>query len=156
MLRRAQRLNFSTLAGTVYRELRQSLIDMDTLFQLEETVTVLEGIREKVGDGVTVEFAPGIRPAFRTFPSMFDMWPGNVPEDPEGFDEEAELQRAVELARSSDVAVIVAGEWQNMIGENASRAGMDLPGRQLELIQAVVETGTPTVLLVMNGQRVLG
>ncbi|MEA2310386.1 MAG: beta-glucosidase, partial [Solirubrobacteraceae bacterium] len=121
-------------------------------FDLDETVTVLAGIRDKVGDGVRVEYAPGIRPGQRSFPSIFDMWPGNIPEDPEGFDDEAELQRAVELARAADVAVVVAGEWQNMIGENASRALLELPGRQLELLQAVVETGTPVVLLVMNGR----
>ena len=39
-----------------------------------------------------------------------------------------------------------------MIGENASRSSLELPGRQLELLQAVVETGTPVVLLVMNGR----
>ena len=79
---------------------------------------------------------------------------GNAPEDPEGFDDEAELQRAVELARESDIAVVVAGEWQNMIGESASRSSLELPGRQLDLLQAVVEAGTPVVLLVMNGRPV--
>ena len=44
------------------------------------------------------------------------------------------------------------GEWQNMIGEAASRSSLELPGHQLELLQAVVETGTPVVLLVMNGR----
>ena len=83
---------------------------------------------------------------------MFDMFPGNAPEDPEEFDDEAELRRAVELARGADVAVVVVGEWQNMIGEAASRSSLELPGRQLELLQAVVETGTPVVLLVMNGR----
>ena len=83
---------------------------------------------------------------------MFDMWPGNTPEDPEDFDDDAELAKAAELAARSDVAVLVAGEWQNMIGESASRSSLELPGRQLELIQAVVATGTPTVLLVMNGR----
>ena len=39
-----------------------------------------------------------------------------------------------------------------MIGEMASRSSLELPGRQLELLQAVVETGTPVVLLVMNGR----
>ena len=39
-----------------------------------------------------------------------------------------------------------------MIGEQASRSSLELPGRQLELLQAVVATGTPTVLLVMNGR----
>ena len=83
---------------------------------------------------------------------MFDMFPGNTPPDPEGFDDEAELQRAVELARDSDVAVVVLGEWQQMIGEAASRSSLELPGRQLELLQAVVATGTPVVLLLMNGR----
>jgi beta-glucosidase len=121
-------------------------------FELDETVTVLDGIRRKVGEAVKVDHAPGIRPAQRTFPSMFDMFGGNAPEDPEGFDDEVELQRAVDLARESDVAVVVAGEWQNMIGEAASRSSLELPGRQLELLQAVVKTGTPVVLLVMNGR----
>ena len=48
--------------------------------------------------------------------------------------------------------MVVLGEWQNMIGEAASRSSIELPGRQLELLQAVVATGTPTVLLVMNGR----
>ena len=68
-------------------------------FDLDETVTVLDGIRRKVGDGARVEYAPGVRPAQRFFASMFDMFGGNAPEDPEGFDDEAELERAVELAR---------------------------------------------------------
>ena len=83
---------------------------------------------------------------------MFDMFGGNAPDDPDGFDEEAEFQRAVELAGDADVAVVVVGEWQNMIGEAASRSSLELPGRQLELLQAVVATGTPVVLLVMNGR----
>jgi beta-glucosidase len=56
------------------------------------------------------------------------------------------------VARVADVAVVVAGEWQNMIGEAASRSSLDLPGRQLELLQAVAATGTPVVLMVMNGR----
>jgi beta-glucosidase len=121
-------------------------------FDLDETVTVLDGIRRKVGDRVRVESAPGIPVVQRVFPSMFDMFGGNRPEDPEGFDAEAEFRRAVDLAGAADVAVVVAGEWQNMIGEAASRSSLELPGRQLELLQAVVATGTPTVLLVMNGR----
>ncbi len=121
-------------------------------FDLDETVTVLDGIQRKIGGGVQVQYAPGVRPAQRVFPSMFDMFGGNAPEDPEGFDDEAELQRAVDLAREADVAVVVAGEWQNMIGEAASRSSLELPGRQLELLQAVVETRTPVVLLVLNGR----
>ena len=121
-------------------------------FDLDETVTVLEGLRNRLGEGTEVRYAPGIRPAQRVFPSMFDMFPGNTPPDPENFDDEAELQRAVDLARDSDLALVVLGEWQQMIGEAASRSSLELPGRQLELLQAVVETGRPVVLLVMSGR----
>jgi beta-glucosidase len=121
-------------------------------FDLDETVTVLDGIRAKVGGEVRVDHALGVRVAQRVFPSLFDMLGGNRPADPEGFDEEAEFRRAVDLARGADAAVVVVGEWQNMIGEAASRSALELPGRQLELLQAVVETGTPVVLLVMNGR----
>ncbi len=118
---------------------------------LDETVTVLDGIRQRAGVS-RVEYAPGVRPAQRVFPSMFDMFGGNAPQEPADFDDDAELQRAVDLAGKSEVAVVVAGEWQNMIGEAASRSSLELPGRQLELLQAVVATGTPVVLLVMNGR----
>jgi beta-glucosidase len=121
-------------------------------FDLDETVTVLDGIRNRAGAGVEVDYAPGIRLAHRTFPSMFDMFEGNLPADPPGFDDDAELARAVGLAQASDVAVVVLGEWQNMIGEAASRSSLELPGGQLDLLQAVVATRTPVVLLVMNGR----
>jgi beta-glucosidase len=121
-------------------------------FDLDETVTVLDGIRAAAGDGVRVGYARGVGVGHRVFPSLFDMFGGNAPSDPDGFDEEAEFRQAVDLAAGSDIAVIVAGEWQNMIGEAASRSSLELPGRQLELIQAVVATGTPVVLLVMNGR----
>jgi beta-glucosidase len=119
---------------------------------LAETVTILDGIKTRAGDALQVRYAPGVRPSFRTYPSLFDAFPGNVPVDPEDFDDDAEIARAAELAASSDVAVVVVGEWQNMIGEGASRSSLELPGRQLELVQAVVATGTPVVLLVMNGR----
>jgi beta-glucosidase len=83
---------------------------------------------------------------------MFDMFAGNAPADPPGFDDDAELARAVTLAREADVALVVLGEWQNMIGEAASRSSLELPGGQLALLQAVVATGTPVVLLIMNGR----
>ena len=50
------------------------------------------------------------------------------------FDDAAELQRAVDPAAAADVAVVVAGEWQNMIGEAASRSSLELPGAQLESV----------------------
>jgi beta-glucosidase len=121
-------------------------------YDLTETVTVLEGIRQRAGHDVEVSYAPGIRPAQRHFASMFDMWGDNTPVDPVDFDDAAELERAASTARAADVAVLVLGEWQHMIGEAASRSSLELPGEQLALLQAVAATGTPIVLLLMNGR----
>lgn len=121
-------------------------------YDSDETVTVLQGLRDRLGDAADVAFAPGIRPAQRVFASMFDMWGDNHPDDPQDFDDEAELAYAAGVAGAADVAVVVLGEWQQMAGEAASRSSLELPGRQLELLQRVVATGTPTVLVVMNGR----
>jgi len=63
-----------------------------------------------------------------------------------------EFKKAVDLAKNSDIAVMVLGENQDMSGEYASRSTIDLPGRQLELLQAVTATGKPVVLVLLNGR----
>jgi len=148
----ADRLGSIAVLGPLADSRRDTLGPWVFDYDLDETVTVLDGIRRKVADRVRVEYAPGVRVVQRLFPSIFDMHGGNRPSDPEGFEEDAEFRRAVDLAAAADLAVVVVGEWQNMIGEQASRSSLELPGRQLELLQAVVATGTPTVLLVMNGR----
>lgn len=67
-------------------------------------------------------------------------------EDRSGFPE------ALAAARQSDVAILVVGENWWMSGEAASRSEIDLPGVQLELIKAIKETGTPVVVVLMNGR----
>lgn len=119
---------------------------------VDETVTILAGLRARAGDGITVKYATGVRTGTRVYESMFDRMDHGLPTTADDFDDDAELARAVELARASEVAVVVIGQNQNMIGEFASSSTLDLPGRQLELLQAVVETGTPTVALVMSGR----
>jgi beta-glucosidase len=148
----AGRLGSIAVLGPLADSRRDTLGPWVFDYDLDETVTVVEGIRRKVGEQVRVDHAPGVRVVQRLFPSIFDMHGNNRPEDPEGFDEDAEFRRAVDLAANADVALVVAGEWQSMIGEQASRSSLELPGRQLELLQSVVATGTPTVLLVMNGR----
>ncbi len=149
-----ERLRSVAVIGHLAASKRDTLGPWAFDFDLEETVTVLEGVRARLGGVAEVHYAPGVRPAQRMFPSIFDMFPGNVPAVPEGFDDEAELARAVEVARSADVALVVLGEWQNLVGEQASRSSLELPGRQLELLRAVVATGAPVVLLVMSGRPV--
>lgn len=150
----ADRLGAIAVLGPLADSRRDTLGPWVFDYDLDETVTVLDGIRRAVGDRVRVDFAPGVPVVQREFASMFDMFGRNRPADPEGFDEAAGFAHAVDLAAAADVAVVVVGEWQNMIGEAASRSALDLPGRQLDLVRAVVATGTPAVLLVMSGRPV--
>ncbi|MGM7774680.1 glycoside hydrolase family 3 N-terminal domain-containing protein [Arthrobacter sp. KNU-44] len=121
-------------------------------YDLDETVTILEGIRKRVGDTAAVHYAPGIPVVQRAHASMFDQFGRNRPSDADGFDPDAAFADAIASAQDADVAIVVIGEWQNMVGEAASRSSLELPGEQLKLLQAVVATGTPTVALVMNGR----
>lgn len=114
-----------------------------------ETVTILQGIRDKLGPRVRVDYSPGVSMIARTNPSFFDSLPGFDVAPLVEVDDEAEISRAVALASQADCVVLVLGEAQNMIGEAASRASFDLPGRQQELLDAVLATGKPVVLLLM-------
>ena len=62
-----------------------------------------------------------------------------------------DFQAALEVAKQSEVAIVVAGIME---GEGRDRASLDLPGAQEALIQAVTETGIPTVVVLMNGSAV--
>lgn len=115
-------------------------------------VTVLQGIRAKLPDA-QVTYAPGpeIR---RDIPSWFESAMAGAPKKPIQTPEDAEaaFQAAVETARAVDQVVMVLGETDLMAGEAASRASLDLPGRQEELLKAVAALGKPIVLVLLNGR----
>jgi beta-glucosidase len=118
------------------------------------TVSIRLGIKDKAGDAVRVEFAPGpnIR---RDIPSFFENVPiVTVKEQPKQTAEEASkaFDDAVALAKRSDVAVLVLGEIALMSGEAASRSSLKLSGGQEELLEAVAATGKPVVLVLVNGR----
>ena len=111
-----------------------------------EVTTVLEGIRNKVKPGTDVLFTKGC-----------DLVDANWPESeliryPLTAEEQSEIDKAVENAKKSDVTVVVLGGSNRTCGENKSRSSLDLPGRQLDLLQAVVATGKPVVLVLINGR----
>ncbi|MEJ2007195.1 MAG: beta-glucosidase BglX [Acidobacteriota bacterium] len=64
---------------------------------------------------------------------------------------EAGIGRAVAAARQAQVAILTLGETAEMSGEGGSRSSLNLPGHQEQLLEAVVKTGKPVVLLLMNG-----
>ncbi len=115
-------------------------------------VTVLAGIRAKLPDA-EVTYAPGpeIR---RDIPSWFESFMAGETRKPAQTPEEAEaaFQLALETARAADQVIMVLGETDLMSGEAASRASLDLPGRQEELLKAVAALGKQVVLVLLNGR----
>ncbi|HEY1470521.1 MAG TPA: glycoside hydrolase family 3 N-terminal domain-containing protein [Candidatus Acidoferrum sp.] len=66
---------------------------------------------------------------------------------------DAQIEEAVAAAKNADVAILSLGEdGPEMTGEAASRAHLDLPGRQEELAERIVATGKPVVLLLFSGR----
>lgn len=121
-------------------------------YDIDETVTILDGIRQRAGQDVNVEFEPGAGVGERLYPSMFDDNDAVVDRTPEDWDDDAHINAAVELAARSGVAVVVIGQHQNQIGEKASVSTLELQGRQLEQLQRLAETGTPLVVLCMSAR----
>jgi beta-glucosidase len=119
-----------------------------------DVVTVIAGIKAKVGPGVRVEYAkgPNIR---REIPSNFDGIPGiKLHDQPaqSAADAQAAFNAAVATSKRCDLAVLVLGEEALMAGEAASNSSLRLAGRQQELLEAVVATGKPVVLVLINGR----
>lgn len=113
--------------------------------------SLLDGIRSKLGSSVRVTYAAGVTLPQRLNPSPFAAMSGKV-KRPEPSDDRTGILEAVQAAAQSDVAIIVVGETAEMIGESASRSSLDLPGRQQELLDAVVATGKPVVVVLLNGR----
>jgi beta-glucosidase len=120
----------------------------------ENVVTVVEGIKQKVGAAIKVEYAkgPSIRREMR---SKFEGLPGlRMHDEPaqSPAESQAAFQEAVATAKRNDLVVMVLGEGALMAGEAASNSALRLAGRQQELLEAVVATGKPVVLVLINGR----
>src|SRR3974390_28714 len=93
-------------------------------------------------------------PSKRAIPSKFEFLPlklhAQKPETPA--ESQAAFDSAVATAKRSDLAVMVLGEDALMAGEAASNATLQLAGRQQELLEAVIATGKPVVLVLINGR----
>ena len=108
--------------------------------------SVLDGITKQAGKKIDVQYAQGcevINPG----------WPGTelVP-TPLDSAEKAGIAEAVSKAQQSDVIIAVVGEDEKRVGESLSRTSLGLPGRQLQLLQALHATGKPVIAVLVNGQ----
>jgi beta-glucosidase len=93
-------------------------------------ITALNGIQRYVGDTATVRYAQGCQ--------LENDSPEQLPE-------------AVAVAQQADVALVVVGTTSANMGENNDRDHLELIGGQQALIEAVYATGTPTVVILLNG-----
>jgi len=119
-------------------------------------VSILDGIRARAGSSASVVYAVGCK-----ITTARPGWRGWYENDVKLADPKAQVETvaaAAELARKADVAILVVGEnestnreaWsENHLGD---RDSLDLLGAQNDLVKAVVETGTPTVVFLINGR----
>ncbi len=115
-------------------------------------VTVLAGIKNRLGPNTQVNYVPGVAPS-KEYRSMFDSMTGSKPlPPPTAADVAGWLTQAKAAATESDVVIAVLGELTSMNGEAASRATLDLPGIQQQMLETVVATGKPVVLVLENGR----
>ncbi len=111
-----------------------------------EVTTVLDGIKSELPEGVKVNYVKGPEVVDKDFPES------DIMETPLSDEEKEQIQQAVKAAKQSDAAVVVVGEDDKTVGEGRSRVSLNLPGHQLALVKAVYETGTPTIVILLNGQ----
>jgi beta-glucosidase len=115
-------------------------------------VTVYAGIRNRLGPGAQVTLVAGPTPS-RVYPGLLDQMAHRQPIPPPTPEETADwIARAKAAAADSDVVVAVMGETANMSGEAASRATLNLPGIQEQMLEAVASAGKPVVLVLENGR----
>ena len=73
----------------------------------------------------------------------------------------SKIKEAAKKAKNADYAIVVVGDnsmrykWKNKTaGENMGRANLDLFGKQLDLVKAIRETGTPVIIVLVNGKPI--
>ena len=96
----------------------------------QDAISLAAGIRTKLVAGSTLIVSPGCNITNNT----------------------AQISRAVADAKAADVVILALGEPRDWSGESKSRTHLDVPGRQLELFQAVAATGKPVIVVLFNGR----
>jgi beta-glucosidase len=83
---------------------------------------------------------------------MFTALQKMLPHAALNFADGKDIAAAVAEAKDADVAILALGEWHGISGEGRDRSDLNLPENQEALLEAVVATGKPTVLVLQNGR----
>jgi beta-glucosidase len=133
------------------------------------SVSILEGIRKQLGPGATVTHAEGVRitedSAFTGGPQPLvggtrsqARWSADRVVLADAAANKRRVAEAVALARECDVAIVLVGDNEQTSREAyadnhlGDRSDLRLVGQQEELVRAVLDTGKPTVLVLINGR----
>jgi beta-glucosidase len=116
--------------GTLAQDRASALGSWAVSGREEDAISVLDGIRQAV-PGTKVLFAAGA---------------------PVEDNDSSDIAEAVRVARGADAVIMVLGEHRDMSAEARNRTSLDLPGVQLQLLQAIHATGVPLVVVLMNGR----
>ena len=115
-------------------------------------VTVLAGIKGKLGSGATVTYVAGLMP-HREYLGLFDVIQGKKPQPPPTQSEINDaLAQVKSAAADADVVIAVMGEASDMSSESASRASLELPGIQQQMLETAAASGKPVVVVLENGR----
>jgi beta-glucosidase len=120
----------------------------------KQGISVLQGIKEKVGDRMEVLYSEGCK---ITEPGL---WTQDevLPSDPE--EDRRQIAEAVQVASRADVILLVVGDNELTSREAWSfahmgdRSSLDLVGRQEELVKAMRSTGKPVIVVLINGRPI--
>jgi beta-glucosidase len=112
----------------------------------DRPVTPLQGLKNRVGTGVEIVYNKGCTIAPRSNRRNNET---NSASDTTG-DETSSIKAAAEAARQAEAAIVFAGTTEAIETEGRDRTNLALPGRQEELIEAVVAANPKTVVVLMN------
>jgi len=121
-------------------------------------VSILDGIRTKVGEQIKVNYAEGCKITEGDPKTGQPSWFYDDVKLSSPAENAKKIAEAVTAARASDVAVVVVGDnvettregWaENHLGD---RDNLDLLGQQNDLVKAIVETGKPTIVFLIGGR----
>ncbi|SEM29157.1 beta-glucosidase [bacterium A37T11] len=119
--------------------------------ELDKTPSLLEGMQEVLGKQVKILHAMGANlledSTYQTRATMFGR---TIPRDTRP--EADMIAEAVATANQSDVVVAALGESSEMTGESSSRTNLDIPAVQRRLLEALLNTGKPVVLVLFAGR----
>lgn len=119
--------------------------------RFSESISVLEGLKKAVGANAKVLYAKGANLTDdEVLEANSTLFGKSLHRDKRTAT--ALIAEAVRIAKNSDVIVAAVGEAAEMSGEAASRANIDIPETQRDLLKALLKTGKPVVLVLFTGR----